>query len=127
MDTPRPWLVYDGDCGFCTTAANWISRKWPDVEGPIARPWQRLTSGDFEVSHLTEDDFKRTAWWLDEERKESGSRAVARALIAANGLWSVAGRLLLFPPISWVAPLGYSLIARYRYRLPGGTPACQLE
>ncbi len=46
--------------------------------------------------------------------------------MATHGPWAVAGRILLAPPVSWVAPLGYRLVARYRHRLPGGTPACKV-
>jgi hypothetical protein len=37
-----------------------------------------------------------------------------------------AGFLLATPPFSIVAALGYNVLARYRHRLPGGTPACAL-
>ena len=74
---------------------------------------------------LSHDDFARSAWWIDGGRVEGGSRAVARALVATQGPWAFAGWILLFPPISWVAPLGYRLVARHRCRLPGGTPACK--
>ena len=36
------------------------------------------------------------------------------------------GQLLVTPPFSWAAALGYTLIARFRHRLPGGTAACAL-
>jgi hypothetical protein len=34
--------------------------------------------------------------------------------------------LLLSPPLSWLAPPVYRLIARHRDKLPGGTAACAL-
>jgi predicted DCC family thiol-disulfide oxidoreductase YuxK len=121
----RPTLVFDGDCGFCTTSANWIARHWPERDGPVATPWQRLPADVVTASTLTVADFQRAAWWIDGSRQEEGSRAVGRAFIAAGGAWALVGWALLVPPISWVAPLGYRLVARYRYRLPGGTPACK--
>ena len=79
------------------------------------------------AASLTEADVRRAAWWLDGTLREEGSRAVARALVAAGGLWAVVGRVLLVPTsISWVAPVGYRVVARYRYRLPGATPACKV-
>jgi predicted DCC family thiol-disulfide oxidoreductase YuxK len=121
----RATLVFDGDCGFCTTSANWIERRWPQVDGPVAIPWQRLSPDVVMASALTAADFQRAAWWIDGATKEQGARAIARALVAAGGVWAVVGRILLVPPVSWMAPVGYRLIARYRYRLPGGTPACK--
>jgi len=63
---------------------------------------------------------------IDGNDLDEGARAIARALIAAGGLWEILGRVLLFPPISWISALGYRIIARYRHFLPGGTPACKL-
>jgi predicted DCC family thiol-disulfide oxidoreductase YuxK len=120
-------LVYDGDCGFCTTSALWISRRWSKDGGPEVVPWQRLSHEVILASGLNRDDFARAAWWIDGSRCDEGSRAVARALIAAGGLWSMVGRAILVPPISWVGPLVYRMVARYRYRLPGGTPACKIQ
>ena len=31
------------------------------------------------------------------------------------------------PPLRWLAPYLYRLIARNRHRLPGGTPACAIR
>ncbi|MET0894874.1 MAG: DCC1-like thiol-disulfide oxidoreductase family protein [Acidimicrobiia bacterium] len=126
MQHHRSILVYDGDCGFCTTSATWIARQWPDGDGAVAIPWQFLSSDDLRAAHLSHDDVTRSAWWIEDGRAEEGDRAIARALIAAGGAWSIVGRLLLVPPVSWIAPLSYRVVARYRYRLPGGTPACKV-
>jgi predicted DCC family thiol-disulfide oxidoreductase YuxK len=121
----RRTLVYDGECGFCTTSANWIVRRWPDEGGPMAVPWQRLSDDAMQEMHLSLDDVQKAAWFVEGNRSDGGSRAIGRALGAAGGTWAVIGWSLLNPPISWVAPLGYRLVARYRDRLPGGTPACK--
>lgn len=125
MEERGSTLVYDGDCTFCTASANWISRRWPEERVPAAIPWQRFSPDEIAEMHLSLDELTRAAWWIDGDRREEGSRAVARALVAAGGLWAVAGWILLAPPISWVAPLGYRVVARHRHRLPGGTPACK--
>ena len=126
MDHDRPTLIYDGACGFCTASALWVSRRWAGADAPVAVPWQELPEDWVTELHLTGDDLARSAWWADGARVEGGSRAVGHALLAARGPWAVAGRLLLVPPVSWVAPPGYRLVARYRHRLPGGTPACKV-
>jgi predicted DCC family thiol-disulfide oxidoreductase YuxK len=36
------------------------------------------------------------------------------------------GRILLSPPMRPLAAVGYRIVARYRYRLPGATPACRV-
>ena len=125
MDGARPTLIYDGECGFCTTAAHWVARHWTGPDVPEAIPWQRLPEDRGVELELSGHDFARSAWWADGARVEGGYRAVAYALRATHGPWALAGRVLLVPPVSWAAAPGYRLVARYRHRLPGGTPACR--
>jgi predicted DCC family thiol-disulfide oxidoreductase YuxK len=118
---PTPVLVYDGDCGFCSRTAEWAEARLPDAE---VQPYQWL---DLEPLGLTPEDGKRAAWWIDERgRRHRGHRGAGRALIAMGGLWRVPGTLMLVPPFSWLAAGVYALVARFRYKLPGGTPACRL-
>ena len=55
-------LIFDGDCGFCTTSAGWIERRLPD-DVRVA-PWQIL---DLEQYGLTESDVTSAAYWVDAE------------------------------------------------------------
>lgn len=119
-------LIYDGDCGFCTTWANWIAGRWSVQSGARAIPWQFVNPQVAENSQLALADLKRSAWWIDGDLREEGSRAVGRALVAAGGTWALLGQPILVPPVSWIAPFGYRFVAHFRYRLPGGTPDCKL-
>ena len=40
--TKLPWLIFDGDCAFCTSSAHWLALRLHRPEGPNARlvPWQ---------------------------------------------------------------------------------------
>ncbi len=117
-----PVLVYDGDCGFCTTSAHWIEARLPSSVAVV--PWQ---SCDLDELGLTEADVTTAAYWVDADgRTHRGHRAIGRSLMAAGGFWGVLGRLLITPPISWLAIPGYALVARYRHKLPGATEACRL-
>lgn len=127
MGQVRTTLVFDGSCGFCTTASGWIARRWTGPDAPRTVPWQLLDADDVVELGLEGVDLDRSAWWSDGVHVDEGSQAVARALLAAGGGWGLVGRLLLMPPVSWVAPFGYRLVARYRHRLPGGTPACRID
>ena len=88
-------------------------------------PWQRLGDTKLERLGLTPDDVKNAAWWVENGRLSGGHLAVARALIAADGGWGIVGKVLLVPLVRWLAAVGYSVVSRYRYRLPAGTPACK--
>jgi predicted DCC family thiol-disulfide oxidoreductase YuxK len=116
-------LIFDGSCGFCTSCAQWIARRWPAASGVRAVPSQELASGELAELGLDRNDVTRSVWWCDGNRTVPGHRAIARALIATRTPWTVVGYLIAVP-LRWPAALGYRVVARYRHRLPGGTPAC---
>jgi predicted DCC family thiol-disulfide oxidoreductase YuxK len=119
-------LVYDGDCSFCSSSARWISAHWSGSQQAVA--WQHLSAGELDRLGLTIDDVRCAAWWIDPSGGRSrGHLAIARALQAAHGWPSVVGQVLLVPPFRWLAAGIYPLIARWRHRLPGGTPACRMR
>ena len=115
----RPVLVYDGDCGFCTTCARFLERIGPDAE---IVAWQ-LT--DLTELGVTEDEAADAVQWVAPDGTvRSGHEAIAAVLSSAGRIWGIAGRLLVLPGVSWLASRAYRLTADNRYRLPGGTPAC---
>jgi predicted DCC family thiol-disulfide oxidoreductase YuxK len=119
-----PVLVYDGDCGFCTSSATWVRRRLPLGTEVAVEPWQSL---DLTALRLSAADVAEAAWWVDAAgARHRGHHAIAAALRAIGGRWAVLGRLLTLPLVSPLAALAYRLIARYRYRLPGSTAACKV-
>jgi predicted DCC family thiol-disulfide oxidoreductase YuxK len=120
-----PLLVYDGDCSFCSSSARWIAARWQGPQQAVA--WQHLSADQLERLGLSLDDVRCAAWWVDRDgRRSRGPVAIARALRAAPGWPSIVGCILLIPPFRWLAAATYPLIARWRHRLPGGTPACRM-
>lgn len=115
----HPVLVFDGDCAFCTKCARALERIGPEAE---IVPWQ---FADLTALGITEEQAVAAVQWVEiDGTVRSGHEAVAAVLIAAGRIWRIIGRTLLLPGISRVAAGGYGLVARNRYRLPGGTPAC---
>jgi predicted DCC family thiol-disulfide oxidoreductase YuxK len=115
----RPALVYDGDCGFCTTCAQFVERLGPKAE---IVAWQ-LT--DLTLLGITEEQAADAVQWVGVDGAvRSGHEAIAAVLRSAGPVWRLLGRLITLPGISWLAARAYRLIADNRYRLPGGTPAC---
>lgn len=115
----HPVLVYDGDCGFCTTCAQFLERIGPDAE---VVAWQ-LT--DLAELGLTEGQAADAVQWVAADGTvRSGHEAIAAVLRRAGHVWRLLGRLITLPGVSWVAARAYRLTADNRYRLPGGTPAC---
>lgn len=118
----QPLLVFDGDCAFCTT---WVRRLEKMLDRfPEAQPWQWL---DLDQLALSTDDVTHYVWLLAGDRRFRGHAAFA-ALLQMQPQYGirVIGRMLVTPPFSWAAALGYALIARFRHRLPGGTAACAM-
>ncbi len=117
-------LVFDGDCGFCTTAVDRLRAVLPRF--PEAQPWQRL---DLASLDLTIDDVTTYAWLIDRAsgRRWHGAQTFAALLLGQRGaLPRLAGAALAAPGVRVLAGLGYDWVATHRHRLPGGTPACAL-
>jgi len=118
-------LIYDGDCSFCSTSARWMTAHWDGDQQAVA--WQHVSADRLQRLGLTLDDVRRAVWWVDPPRPASrGHLAIARALRTAPGWPAIVGQVLLAPPFRWLAAGVYPLIARWRHRLPGGTPACRM-
>ena len=114
-------LVFDGDCGFCTSSANWLAKG----DRVAIVPWQFL---DLDAVGLTVEQVSTSVWWLQDERPaEHSSRAIGRALVVRGGVFAWMGRILMVPVVRPPADAVYRLVARNRHRMPGGTPACQMR
>ena len=121
-DSQRGLLIFDGDCGFCTTSARFATR-WVDRRQRYdIAPWQQVDLARF---GLTEADCIEAAQFV----RRDGS-VVAAHLAIAEGLkhgaapWRPLGHLVSLPGVSWLAGRVYTWVADHRYALPGGTPAC---
>ncbi len=116
-------LIFDGDCGFCTSAANFAADQ-AKIDLQIV-PWQRA---DLAAFGLTEAAASAKVQLHVAGKNYAGHECFAKLLQLRGGWFSAPiGRVMMAPPVSWLAAIGYSLVARFRHRLPGGTPACKLE
>lgn len=119
--TGRPLLVFDGDCGFCTTAARTGQRR---LGLEHVEPWQFL---DLDTLPVTEAECRQAVQWVSADGSVASAHdAVIAALRNAGGGWALLGRVVGLPGVRMCAAIVYRLVARYRYRMPGGTPACRL-
>ncbi len=119
---PKPILIFDGDCGFCTMSINFVQR-WIKPRARIVA-WQ-LT--DLDALGVTQQECAEAIQWIPRHgQKLSGGAAAAAALKSAPSPWPLLGALLDAPALRVVTDRAYKLIARNRYRLPGSTPACKV-
>jgi len=121
--TILPVLVFDGDCGFCTTSARFLAR-WVVPAGSVSvAPWQQL---DLARIGLTQEQCQAAVQWVSRDGEvASGHAAIAGSLRAGHLVWRPVGALLVAPGFSRLAAILYGWIAAHRYALPGGTPACR--
>ncbi|MFF0099849.1 thiol-disulfide oxidoreductase DCC family protein [Micromonospora sp. NPDC005257] len=115
-------FVYDGDCAFCTSCAQFIERRVPT--GARVVPWQ---FADLAALGLTEAECEEAVQWVGAAgSRAAGPDAVARLLGDSGPLWRFAGAGLRLAPVRAAAWPAYRWVARNRHRMPGGTAACAL-
>jgi predicted DCC family thiol-disulfide oxidoreductase YuxK len=118
----QPVLVYDGDCGFCTSSVTFAERRIRPSCG--ITPWQ---FAELDALGVTQSRAERELLWITPHGTVyGGAQAVAKLLLSARGGWAVLGAVLRLPPIRWIAHGVYRIIADNRDRMPGGTAACAL-
>ena len=116
-------LVYDGGCGFCSTAVTLMSRALPAPPPAVPYQWADLPS-----LGLTEALASTRLWLITPQRRFGGHLAVSAMLRhQPDVIMRFLGWLIATPPYSPIAALAYLIIARNRHRLPGGTPTCAIR
>lgn len=109
----RPTLLYDGACGFCVRAVELAVERLPDRVS-----WLSYQTADLGAYGVSEAEAARAVQFVHPSgRVDQGAAAVARVLVASGGGWGLLGRLLLAPPLSFVAELVYRVVAALRGRL----------
>jgi predicted DCC family thiol-disulfide oxidoreductase YuxK len=115
-------LFFDGACGFCTRAENFLVRL--DRTGNLrTEPLQG--AGTAERLGIAPPQLLDSVRWLDSSGAVfSGAQAVNAALSAALGTRLP---LLIYrvPGVRWLQETVYRWIADHRYRFPGTTPYCE--
>lgn len=122
IDVTTPTFVYDGDCSFCTTCAEFVTRRIPTRATVV--PWQ---FADLDALGLTVDQCEEAVQWVGADGETAaGPDAIARLLRDAGRAWQLAGGALGLAPVRLAVWPAYRWIADHRHLLPGGTAACSL-
>jgi predicted DCC family thiol-disulfide oxidoreductase YuxK len=114
-------VLYDADCGICSSLAAWLARRGVRVS-PI-----RSGVGDVELRDLTRTQRDAAVHVVDDRgRRRSGAEALPPILRSLPRLAWTAGLVEAAP-----APfrLGYALVARHRRRLSrlAGVRGCEIR
>ncbi len=126
-DRRTPLLIFDGDCGFCTSASSWLADRLARRDGldAVLAPWQLI---DLSAVGTTTERAQRELLWVTPSGEIFGGVQAFAQWLRYPGRWTrVAGTALTLPGIRAVAAGIYRLVVRNRHRMPGGTPACALQ
>lgn len=119
----HPVLVFDGDCGFCTTVARHFERRSRTALTIV--PWQRANLGPL---GLTPEMTAEQVYLVRDGSLFAGAECFAE-LMKIQGDWFHSGvaRTMRAPGLRRAFAWGYRVVAHNRHRLPGGTPACRMD
>ena len=118
-----PLILYDGTCGLCTKAVQWILRHERDHDilfAPLQGATAALARQRFPAIPVTLE----SVIYVADGRAYLRSKALIHATRHLNAPWRWAYPLRVLP--GFVLDLGYRVIAAIRYRLWGHADACQL-
>ena len=122
VDAVRRILFFDGICGLCNWSVDFILKR--DVRADFQfSPLQ----GDTARALLSPEDVSdlNTVVLLVGGRTYRKSAAAVRILWQLGSFWQIVGTLLWLIPLP-LRNLGYSIVARNRYRLFGQKETCRL-
>ena len=106
------WM--DGDCRICRLSQRWSKRR--DPEGRVKFHDFRL-SDDLSIP-VARRDLEESMWVQDGDGRLFAGFAAWRRIMAELPGWRWLASLGGLPPVNWVGPTLYRLIARIRHRLP---------
>lgn len=119
-----PVLIYDGDCAFCTRAAEWTKAH----VRPDATIFAYQTA-DLWALGVNPQACQRSVQWVQRPCTEALTEGSAIAAVLKSGRrpWRWVGRILEFPGVSRLADFIYRRVSANRHRLPGGSSACKVN
>jgi len=115
-------VIYDGDCAFCSSAARFAqARVAPNLN---YSPYQFTELAKYGIT--TEQAQSSLKFVKANGEVLSANCAVSQILLSGNKVWRLLGMITTLPIIRSLAALGYEVTAKYRHKLPGGTPTCKM-
>ncbi len=122
-------LIFDGDCGICTTTAEYIKKRSNESFIKV-KPYQVLNLNEIHNELNAVKTSKSVYFYeVNTSRIYSKSKAVFMALKKMNGVYKVMGYLLDNPLFVFISNPIYNLIAKNRTKISKlfGLNACKIE
>ncbi len=110
--TGKTYVLWDGECGFCRRACDWLAGVVSSPEDYVFIPFQKaprppMTDAIYDACH---DAIHLVL--PDGEVLRGGD--ACRHLLEDSSHWRAAGALMRVPPVSWLLEPGYATVARNR-------------
>ena len=124
MTDPTPPLImlFDGDCGLCNSAVNFILKRDPNKRFRFA-PLQSELARELLKPHNINPDDLNSVVLLDNDRAYLRSNAVLRISLELPDPWPLAGVLSFIP--AFLRDDLYNFIARHRKQWFKSPDACR--
>jgi len=120
MATTSPLLVYDGSCGFCSRAVQFILRHERRHDLQFVPRDSQLGKDLRRRFHL---EAVESLLWIADGQAHTESAAVLRSARYLGGIWSALAAVGSLVP-SPIRNAAYRFIARNRERLSRGATTC---
>lgn len=108
------WM--DGDCGLCQRSRAWCELRDSDARIRF-RDFRSTADPDLP---LEREDLEESMWVRDESGRLLEGFEAWRVIMNELPGWRWLARLVAAPPLRWLGPPLYRMIARNRRRLPIG-------
>ena len=108
------YVIYDGDCGICTSIANWLEKK--DKRGNLQTIPYQFANLDELSPGLSSEMTAESVYFIDGNtgRRYSESRAAFESIKRLSGILKFLGTILSNRFFAWLIKPVYRLIARNR-------------
>jgi predicted DCC family thiol-disulfide oxidoreductase YuxK len=120
-----PLLLYDGTCGFCADAVQFVLRHDVRARTLNFASLQGPTGAAIRDRHPVLASADSMVWLesIDDPAPLVRSDAALRVLRYLGGAWGALAAVAAIVP-GGVRDWGYDLVARHRHRLPAGGATC---
>jgi len=116
-------VYYDGSCAFCKASRGWAEKR--DAEG-VLRFCDGADPAATERLPVEPEVLAREMIVRLPGGRVVGGFEGAVAVLRVLPRWHVLAAILALPPLRWLGPPVYRMVARHRHRLGSGTrrPSC---
>ncbi len=109
-------IIYDGECPVCLSLKQVAESK--NSSEPLEFIPYQAESFTERSEGLTRQQASQALYVITKDGSQTrGARAVFDVMKSLPGFWRVAGKILSFPPLAWLAEPAYRLFARHRHKM----------